>query len=217
LPGKEATEEFDPSSEREIKINSLPKPRDITSSPSGILRSAGLTCGVCQLTTHVKCYYRLGSDEAAHYETHVSDWRCQDCNGPQRHADCVLSNDEQVIQRHAGPRPSCSGGEGGAAGAAASDRSLIPRPQTTNDMLIDQNLSDPLISLSPEDYPMDTQSTPMDALAPHLIASNHTDMTSNTTKKRRTKTKKPGSRNHGGHSTQHRKKVQKQGSGSLQK
>ena len=63
-----------------------------------------LTCGVCQLTTHATCYYRLGSDEATYYETHSSDWRCQDCSGPQRHADCVLPNDEQVIQRHAGPR-----------------------------------------------------------------------------------------------------------------
>ena len=43
------------------------------------------------------------------------------------------------------------------------------------------------------------------------------DMTSNTPKKRRTKTKKSGSLNHGGHSTQHRKHFQKQGSGSLQK
>ena len=32
-----------------------------------------LTCGVCQLTTHAKCYYRLGSDEAAYYETHSSE------------------------------------------------------------------------------------------------------------------------------------------------
>ena len=46
-----------------------------------------LTCGVCQLTTHAKCYYRLGSHEATYYETHSSDWRCQDCGGPQRHAD----------------------------------------------------------------------------------------------------------------------------------
>ena len=90
-----------------------------------------LTCGVCQLTTHVKCYYRLGSDEAAHYETHSSDWRCQDCSGPQRHADCVLSNDGQMIQRHAGPRPSNSGypasGDGGVAAGAPSipDRSLL--------------------------------------------------------------------------------------------
>jgi len=33
-----------------------------------------LTCGVCQLTTHAKCYYRLGSDEAAYCETNSSDW-----------------------------------------------------------------------------------------------------------------------------------------------
>jgi len=55
-----------------------------------------LTCGVCQLTTHVTCYFRLGSDETAYYETLPSHWRCQDCSGPQRHTDCVLSNDEQA-------------------------------------------------------------------------------------------------------------------------
>ena len=62
-----------------------------------------LTCGVCQLNTHAKRYYRLGSDEATYYETHSSDWRCQDCGGPQRHADCALS-DENMIQRFYGPR-----------------------------------------------------------------------------------------------------------------
>jgi len=87
-----------------------------------------LTCGVCQLTTHAKCYYRLGSDEATYYETHSSDWRCQDCGGPQRHADCVISSDEQVIQRHVGPRLSnrgypASGDDGVAAGAAKNLRS----------------------------------------------------------------------------------------------
>ena len=53
------------------------------------------TCAVCQLTTHAKCYYRLGSDEAAYYETNTSDWRCQDCGGPQRHGDCAL----QIMDR----------------------------------------------------------------------------------------------------------------------
>ena len=67
------------------------------------------TCTVCQLTTHAKCYYRLGSDEAAYYETNTSDWRCQDCGGPQRHADCAISDDGQGIQRQAGQRPSNSG------------------------------------------------------------------------------------------------------------
>ena len=83
-----------------------------------------LTCGVCQLTTHATCYYRLGSDESAYYQTHPSDWRCQDCSGPQRHADCVISNDEQMLQRlgHDGPRLPISSyhgseGEGGASGA----------------------------------------------------------------------------------------------------
>ena len=83
-----------------------------------------LTCGVCQLTTHATCYYRLGSDESAYYQTHPSDWRCQDCSGPQRHTDCVISNDEQMLQRlgHDGPRLPISGyhgseGEGGASGA----------------------------------------------------------------------------------------------------
>ena len=83
---------------------------------------------MCQLTTHAKCYYRLGSDEAAYYETHSSDWRCQDCGGPQRHADCALSNDEQMIQRHVGSRLSTSSylasGDGDvAAGAHQSLRS----------------------------------------------------------------------------------------------
>ena len=64
-----------------------------------------LTCGVCQLITHAKCYYRLGSDEATYYETNTSDWRCQDCGGPQRHGDCVLPHAEQA---------------GGAAGPAVT-------------------------------------------------------------------------------------------------
>ena len=43
--------------------------------------------------------------------------------GPQRHADCVISSDEQVIQRHVGPRLSnrgypASGNDDVAAGAA---------------------------------------------------------------------------------------------------
>ena len=68
-----------------------------------------------------------GSDEAAYYETHSSDWRCQDCGGPQRHADCVISSHEQVIQRHVGPRFSnrgypASGEDGVAAGAAKNLR-----------------------------------------------------------------------------------------------
>jgi len=84
-----------------------------------------LTCGVCQLTTHATCYYRLGSDESAYYQTHPSDWRCQDCSGPQRHADCVISTDEQMLQRlgHDGPRLPISSyhgseGEGGVSGAS---------------------------------------------------------------------------------------------------
>ena len=149
-----------------------------------------LSCGVCQLTTHAKCYYRLGSDEATYYDTHSSDWRCQDCGGPQRHADCVLSGDDLVL--HAGPRQSGGGhhhlgGEGAAAGdAAILDCPLIPHPPTTEDMLTAQNPSDK-------------------------------DMTRTTTKKQRTKTKKSGSLNHGGHSTQHLKNVHKTGRGSLKK
>ena len=148
------------------------------------------TCAVCQLTTHAKCYYRLGSDEANYYETNISDWRCQDCGGPQRHADCVLSGDDLVL--HAGPRQSGGGhhhlgGEGGAAGdAAILDCPLIPHPPTTDDMLTDQNPSDK-------------------------------DMTRTTTKKQRTKTKKSGSLKHGGHSTQHLKNVHKAGRGSPKK
>ena len=123
-----------------------------------------------------------------------------------------------LTQRHVGPRPFSGGGEGGAAGAAAlSNRSLIPHPPMTDDMLIDQSLSDLLISLPTEDYPMDSQSNPMDTLASHPNASNDTDMTRNTTTKRGPKTKKRDGQSHGGHSTQHRKNVQKQGSGSLQK
>ena len=87
-----------------------------------------LSCGVCQLTTHAKCYYRLGSDEATYYDTHSSDWRCQDCGGPQRHADCALPNDEKMIQRHVGPRLSnsrylMSGNGDVAAGAHQNLRS----------------------------------------------------------------------------------------------
>ena len=77
------------------------------------------TCAVCQLTTHAKCYYRLGSDEAAYYETNPSAWRCQDCGGPQRHADCAPLDDGQVVQRHVGSRLYNSGypasGDGGVA------------------------------------------------------------------------------------------------------
>jgi len=87
----------------------------------------------------------------------------------------------------------------------------------TDDMLIDQSLSDLLISLPTEDYPMDSQSNPMDTLASHPNASNDTDMLSNTTTKRGPKTKKRDGQSHGGHSTQHRKNVQKQGRRSLQK
>ena len=153
-------------------------------------RWLSLTCGVCQLTTHANCYYRLRSDEADYYEKNTSDWRCQDCGGPQRHGDCVLSGDDLVL--HAGPRQSGGGhhhlgGEGGAAGdAAILDCPLIPHPPTTDDMLTDQNPSDK-------------------------------DMTRTTTKKQRTKTKKSGSLNHGGHSTQHLKNVHKAGRGSLKK
>ena len=123
-----------------------------------------------------------------------------------------------------GPRPASQSSGGGVGGGAAamSDRSLIPHPPMTDDMLIDQSLSalsDPLISLPPEDYPMDSQSNPMDTPGSHLNASNDTDsdMTRNTTTKRGPKTKKRDDQSHGGHSTQHRKNVQKQGSRSLQK
>ena len=158
---------------------------------------------MCQLITHAKCYYTLGSDETAYYETNPSAWRCQDCGGPQRHADCALSDNGQVVQQHVGSRLPSSGypalGDGDVVAGthqslrsdcvlstAMEDPSMISHPPTTDVMLIDQNLSDQ-------------------------------DMTSNTPKKRRTKTKKSGSLNHGGHSTQHRKHFQKQGSVSLQK
>ena len=87
-----------------------------------------LTCGVCQLTTHAKCYYRLGSDEATYYETHSSDWRCQDCGGIQRHEDCVLSSDKQMIPRHAGPSLPNRGypASGGGDVAAGAPQSLRP-------------------------------------------------------------------------------------------
>ena len=112
-----------------------------------------LTCGVCQFTTHVKCYYRLGSDEAAYYETHSSDWRCQDCGGSQRHADCVLPSDGLI--RHAGFRQPYGdhpalGGEGASAGAAMPDLSLIIGAAATKDRqllrrekdLIDYDMTD---------------------------------------------------------------------------
>ena len=82
---------------------------------------------MCQLTTHAKCYYRLGSDEATYYETNISDWRCQDCGGPQRHADYAFSDDGQVVQRHVGPRLFSSGypalGDGAVAGGGGSSTS----------------------------------------------------------------------------------------------
>ena len=79
-----------------------------------------LTCGVCQLTTHANCYYRLRSDEADYYEKNTSDWRCQDCGGPQRHTDCALSENGQVVQRHVGTHipkgGSATGHQGGGWG-----------------------------------------------------------------------------------------------------
>jgi len=44
-----------------------------------------------------------------HYETNTSDWRCQDCGGPQRHADCALSDNGQVVQQHVGSSLPSSG------------------------------------------------------------------------------------------------------------
>ena len=79
------------------------------------------------------------------------------------------------------------GGEGGAAGGAAMQDRSMPPHPTKTDVM--------LIDQNLSDQ----------------------DMTSNAPKKRRIKTKKSGSRNHGGHSTQHRKHFQKEGSGSLQK
>ena len=46
-----------------------------------------LTCGLCQLVTHVTCYYRAGSDDAVYSSHQTTDWRCQSCTGPRRHAD----------------------------------------------------------------------------------------------------------------------------------
>ena len=46
-----------------------------------------LTCDTCQSVTHVNCYFTMESDNATHYTTHPSDWRCQDCGGPQRDMD----------------------------------------------------------------------------------------------------------------------------------
>ena len=74
------------------------------------------------------CYYRLGSQEAAFYETHSSDWRCQDCGGPQRHADCVLPSDGLMIPRHAGPSLPNRGYPASGRGevAAGAPQSLRP-------------------------------------------------------------------------------------------
>ena len=79
------------------------------------------------------------------------------------------------------------GGEGGAAGDAAM-------------------LDCPLIPHPPTTDDMLTAQNPSDK-----------DMTRTMTKKQRTKTKKSGSLNHGGHSTQHLKNVHKAGRGSLKK
>ena len=83
-------------------------------------RWLSLTCGVCQLTTHANCYYRLRSDEADYYEKNTSDWRCQDCGGPQRHTDCALSENGQVVQLHVGTHipkgGSATGHQGGGWG-----------------------------------------------------------------------------------------------------
>jgi hypothetical protein len=86
------------------------------------------TCAVCQLTTHAKCYYRLGSDEATYYETNISDWRCQDCGGPQRHAHCAISDDGQGIQRQAGNSYHNLGGGSGITGEEHMDHDV----QTAN-------------------------------------------------------------------------------------
>ena len=48
------------------------------------------TVTLCLFQPHAKCYYRLGSDEATYYETNISDWKCQDCGGPQRHANYAI-------------------------------------------------------------------------------------------------------------------------------
>jgi hypothetical protein len=117
--GKEAMEHPIITSQRTLEDRSanltLPPDHDVVvdTTTCYLCRRADLwlylTCDVCQLTTHAKCYYRLGSDEATYYETNTSDWRCQDCGGPQRHADCTISDDGQGIQRQAGQRPSNSG------------------------------------------------------------------------------------------------------------
>jgi hypothetical protein len=93
-----------------------------------------LTCGVCQLTTHANCYYRLRSDEADYYEKNTSDWRCQDCGGPQRHTDCALSENGQQVQRHVGPRlPGsdyrASGDGDGDAGGGSSTTHATSTPE----------------------------------------------------------------------------------------
>jgi hypothetical protein len=91
------------------------------------------TCAVCQLTTHAKCYYRLGSDEAAYYETNTPDWRCQDCGGPQRHGDCVLPSDGLI--RHAGFRqPYGDHPALGDMSQAAGGRGKEPLPQKLNEL-----------------------------------------------------------------------------------
>jgi len=113
--GKEAMEPPIITSQRTLEDRSarrtLQPDHDVVVEPTTchFCRRADLwlyfTCAVCQLTTHAKCYYRLGSDQAAYYEKNISDWRCQDCGGPQRHGDCAPLDDGQVVQRHVGPSP----------------------------------------------------------------------------------------------------------------
>ena len=127
----------------------------------------------------------MGSDEAAHYETRSSDWRCQDCNGPQFHADCVLSNAERVLQRlgHAGPRLSSIIQRGrepidcDMPDRLNADSPTPSRPHVaaadgssmlTNDMLMDQDASNPLILLSSRDFPVPIDQPPRNKRSPKV-------------------------------------------------
>ena len=134
-----------------------------------------LTCGVCKLTTHANCYYRLRSDEAAYYEKNSSNWRCQDCGGPQRHGDCVLPSDGLI--RHAGLRqPYGDHPALGDMSQATGGRGKEPLPQKLNEL--------PDVGIANLDI--------LDSLIPRPP-------------KQRQKGKKQANRNHGGHSKHHRR------------
>jgi hypothetical protein len=156
------------------------------------------TCAVCQLITHAKCYYRLGSDETAYYETNPSAWRCQDCGGPQRHADCALSHNGHMLQRHVGPRLSNSdyptSGDGGVAAGATvmPTRSLLARDNDPMDYDMPEDLNAAML-ISPRTHPTTVTSLvpPMHDMPIDQDTKTRKGHKRTGTKKRNKPTKKP--------------------------